>query len=156
MPVRELLQKCITVLDLSSAFLQVPLEQSSRQWTAFHFECSMYQFKTVPYGFKNSLAALTRALDKGLGDCDLNNKLVIYVDDLRIHSSTFTERRHHIELALDKLTRAGFTVNAAKCQFCKPEIKFLGHVISDEGVKADHEKLEAILRYLYLRTKTVA
>jgi hypothetical protein len=43
------------------------------------------------------------------------------------------------DLFLDKLTSAGFTVNAAKCQFCKPEIMFLGHIISDEGVKADRE-----------------
>jgi len=42
----------------------------------------------------------------------------MYVDDLRIHSSTFTERRHHIDLVLDKPTSAGFTVNTAKCQFC--------------------------------------
>jgi len=64
----------------------------------------------------------------------------MYVNDLLIHSSTFTEHVHYIDLFLDKLTRAGFTVNAAKCQFCKPEVKFIGHVISDERVKADREK----------------
>ena len=51
-------------------------------------------------------------------------------------------------LVLGKHTSAGFTVNTAKCQFCKPEIKFLGHIILDEGVKADCERIEAILRYL--------
>ena len=71
----------------------------------------------------------------------------MYVDDLLIHSPTFTEHLHHIDLVLDKLTSAEFTVNAAKCQFCKPEIKFLGHIISEEGVKADCERIEAILRY---------
>jgi hypothetical protein len=75
----------------------------------------------------------------------------MYVDDLLIHSSTFTEHLHHIDLVLDKYTSAGLTVNAAKCQFCKPEIKFLGQVISDEGVKADRERTETILRYLYRR-----
>jgi len=69
----------------------------------------------------------------------------MYVDDLLIHSSTFIE--HHIDLVLDRPTSAGFTVNAAKCQFCKPGIKFLGHIISDEGVKAERERTEAILRY---------
>ena len=137
-PMRELLQKFygakyITSLDLSSAFLQVPLEQFSRQWTAFQFEGNVYQFTTVPYGFKNSLAAFIRALEKVLGDCGLSNNLVMYVDDLLIHSPTFTEHLHHIDLVLDKLTSAGFTVNVAKCQFCKPEIKFLGHIISEEG-----------------------
>ena len=59
---------------------------------------------------------------------------------------TFTDHVHHIDLVLDKYTSAGFTVNAPKYQFCKPEIKFLGHVISD-GVKADHERIEEIFRY---------
>ena len=116
---RELLQKFygakyITSLDLSSAFLQIPLEQFSRQWTAFQFEGNVYQFTTVPYGFKNSLAAFIRALEKVLGDCGLNNNLVMYVDDLLIHSSTFTEHLHHIDLVLDKITSAGFTVNEPK------------------------------------------
>jgi len=146
MPMRELLQKFygakyITSLDLSSAFLQVPLEKSSRQWTAFQFESNVYQFTTVPYGFKNSLAAFIRALERVLGDCGLSNNLVMYVDDLLIHSPTFIEHLHHIDLVLDKLTSAGFTVNAAKCQFFKPEINFLGHIISDKGVKADREKI---------------
>ena len=96
MPMRELLQKFygakhITILDLSSAFLQVPLEKSYRQWTAFQFESNVYQFTTVPYGFKNSLAAFIRALERVLGDCGLSNNLVVYVDDLLIHSLTFTE-----------------------------------------------------------------
>jgi hypothetical protein len=47
--------KYITSLDLSSAFLQVPLEKYSGQWTAFQFERNVYEFSTVPYGFKNSL-----------------------------------------------------------------------------------------------------
>jgi hypothetical protein len=71
----------------------------------------------------------------------------MYVYDLLIHSSTFTEHLHHLDLVFGKLTSAAITVNAAKCQFCKPEIKFLGHVISDEGVEEDRERIDAILRY---------
>jgi len=67
LPLRELLQKFhvasyITSLDLSSTFLQVPLKETSRQWMAFQFQSKVYQFKTVPYGFKNSLSAFIRAL----------------------------------------------------------------------------------------------
>ena len=101
MPMHELLQKFygdkyVTSLDLSSAFLQVPLEKSSRQWTAFQFESNVYQFTTVPYGFKNSLAAFIRALERVLGDCGLSNNLVMYVDDLFIHLLTFIEHLQHI------------------------------------------------------------
>jgi len=72
-PMKELLQrfhgsKYITTIDLSSAFLQVPLHRSSRKWTSFQFGNQVYQYKVVPYGFKNSLSAFIRALDMVLGD----------------------------------------------------------------------------------------
>jgi hypothetical protein len=93
-PLRELLQKFhganyITSLDLSSAFLQIPLKETFRQWTAFQFQSKVYQFKTVPYGFKNSLSAFIRAVEKVLGDEEINNHLVRYVNDLVVHSSVF-------------------------------------------------------------------
>jgi hypothetical protein len=66
-PMRKLLQRFrgssyIKSLDLSSAFLQVPLNKGSRKWTAFQFQSRVYQFASVPYGFKNSLSAFIRAL----------------------------------------------------------------------------------------------
>jgi len=111
MPMHKLLQKFygakyITSLYFSIAFLQVPL----KQWTAFQFESNGYQFTNITYGFKNSLAAFIRALGKVLGDCDLNSILVLYLEDLIIDSSAFTEHLHHIDLVLDKLTSAGFRV----------------------------------------------
>jgi hypothetical protein len=123
MIMHEILQKFygakyIVSLELSSSFLQVLLGQSSRQLTAIQLESNAHQFKTVPYDFKNSLAAFIKALEKVLEDCDLNNNLVLYVIGLLIHSPTFTEHLHHIDLVLDKLTSAGFTFNTAKCQFC--------------------------------------
>ena len=94
LPLRELLQKFhgasyITSLDLSSAFLQVPLKEASRQWTAFQFQSKVYQFKIVPYRFKNSLSAFIRALENVLGDHEISNNLLIYLDDRLVHSSTF-------------------------------------------------------------------
>jgi hypothetical protein len=152
MPMREILQKFYGVkyimsLDLTIVFLQAPLEQFSRQLTAFQCESNVYQFTTVSCGFTNSLTAFIRALEKVLVDSGLNNNSVMYIDDLFIHPSTFTEQLHHTYLVLDKFTSAGFTVNAAKCKFCKHEIKFLGHIISDKVVKADRERIESILRY---------
>ena len=43
----------------------------------------------MPYGFKNSSSAFIRALEKVLWNDEINNNLVMYLDDLLIHSSTF-------------------------------------------------------------------
>ena len=80
-PMKELLQrfhgsKYITTIDLSSAFLQVPLHRSSRKWTSFQFGSQVYEYKVVPYDFKNSLSAFIRVLDMVLGD-SLEENVVI-------------------------------------------------------------------------------
>jgi hypothetical protein len=53
----------------------------------------------------------------------------------------------HLDTVLNKLTFAGFTITARKCSFCKPEIKFLGHVVSREKLMPDPQRIEAILNY---------
>jgi len=150
-PTKELLQrfhgsKFITTIDLSSAFLQVPLNRSSRKWTSFQFGNQVYQYKVVPYGFKNSLSPFIRALGKVLGD-GLADNVVTYLDDVVVHLGCFEDHLRHLDTVLEKLTTAGFTINANKCSFYKPQIKFLGHVISSEGLMPDMDRIKAILSY---------
>ena len=137
---------CISSLDLNSAFLQIPLEKSSRQWTAFQFQNKVYQFTRVPYGFRNSLSAFIRALQTVLGN-DTSEYALHYVDDLVIFSKTFEEHMEHLDYVFGKLTAAGFTLNLGKCNFCKPEIIFLSHVISRNSLRPDPQRIEAILNY---------
>jgi hypothetical protein len=91
-PAQELLQrfhgaKYISSIDLNSAFLQIPLEKSLRIWTAFHFEGQTYQFKRVPFGFRNSLASFIRALQIVLGP-DSTGYVLSYVDNTIVYSKT--------------------------------------------------------------------
>jgi hypothetical protein len=151
-PMRELLQRFhgssyIASLDLSSAFLQVTLRNGSRKWTAFKFQSRVYQFTSVPYGFKDSLSAFIQVLETVLGDDVVNDHVITYVDDLLIHSSSFSDHMEHLDRVLHKLTTAGFTINGSKRNVCKSEIQFLGHIICDKTVKVDPERIQAILRY---------
>ena len=40
---------------------------------------------------------------------------------------------------------AGVTLNPNKCEFSQSELKFLGHIINNQGVKVDPAKTKAIL-----------
>jgi len=136
----------ITTLDLSSAFLQVPLTEASRRFTAFEFQSKVYQYKRFSYGFRNSLAGFMRALQTVLGD-ETCGYVINYVDDILIFSRDFDQHMDHLDTVLNKLASAGFSINARKCGFCKPEIKFLGHVVSKEKLMHDPQQMEAILNY---------
>ena len=81
-----------------------------------------------------------------LGD-GLQDSVVTYVDDVLVHSVCFEDRLRHLDTVLGKLTKAGFTINANKCSFCKSQIKFLGHVISSEALLLDMDRIKAICSY---------
>ena len=115
--------KYISSTDLNSAFLQIPLEESSRIWTAFHFEGQTYQFTTVPFGFRNSLASFIRALQLVLGS-DSTGYVLNYVYDIIVYSNTYDEHVKHIDTVLEKLTRADFTINIDKCVFVSKRLHF--------------------------------
>jgi hypothetical protein len=117
-PAHELLQrfhgaKYISSIDLNNAFLQIPLEESSRIWTAFNFEGQTYQFTRVPFGFHNSLASFIRALQLVLG-LDSTGCVINYVDDIIVNSNTYEEHIKHLDAVLGKLTMAGFTIDIDK------------------------------------------
>ena len=121
-----------------STFLQIPLEESSRIWTAFHFEGQTCQF-----GFRNSFASFIKALQLVLGS-DSKGYVLNYVD-ITVHSNT-CEHIKHLNALLGKLTTACVTINIDECDFCKQE-KNLSHVICDKQVKVDPEWIAAILNY---------
>jgi hypothetical protein len=87
-PIHEILQQFegvqyVSSLDLSLAYLQIELDEDSRNYTAFLFGTTVYQYKRVPYGFKNSLSAFIRALKLTLGK-ETEEYVVFYVDDIDI------------------------------------------------------------------------
>ena len=133
-------------MDLSSAFVQVPFPEASRKYTAFEFQSKVYQYKRIPYGFHNSLAGFLRALQKVLVE-ETCGYVINYVDDVLIFCRSFDQHMDHLDTVLNKLTSAGFAINARTCSFCKPEIKFLGHVFSRGKLVSDPQRIETIMNY---------
>jgi hypothetical protein len=82
-----------------------------------------------------------RALQTVLGD-ETCGYVTNYVDDIFIFSRDFDWYMDHLGTVLNKLTSAGFTINARK-----PEIKFLGHIVSRKKLMPDPQQIEAILNY---------
>lgn len=144
----ELLQefegvKFLSTTDMNSGYWQIPLDEESKQYTAFLFEGHLYEFNRIPFGLKTAGSGFIRALSIALGQ-ELEEFVSCYVDDILIASGTFEEHLEHLERLFMKLEMSGFTLSLAKSRFFREEVSFLGFKLSADGIRADPDRLSVI------------
>lgn len=83
----------------------------------------------------------------------LKQQITIYVDDILIAESSWEKHNSTLASLLEVFAQSGITVNLEKSQFGRSQIKFLGHIISKDGIQPDPEKLEAIMKMPVPTTK---
>jgi len=135
-----------TSLDLASGYWQVEMKPEDREKTAFITQFGTFQFKVMPFGLCNAPATFQRLMDEVLQGI-LWDYVVVYLDDLNIYSRNFDEHLLHLRAVFDRLRRAGLKLNPDKCRFVTPELVFLGHVIDQQGVRTDPEKIEKVKNF---------
>ena len=132
-----------STLDLKSGYWQVELAQEDKEKSAFSTGTGLWQFRVMPFGLCNAPATFERLMEQVLSGVDLATALV-YLDDILVHAATFAKHLGHLRLVLTRLQQAGLKLSPKKCFLLQRRVKYLGHVISKEGVAMDEEKLEAV------------
>ena len=144
--------KVFTKLDLVRGYYQMPIEGSSRPITAFSTARSHYQFKRLSFGLANAPAAFQRGMNVALKKFPCKNVLV-FIDDILIMNESMDE---HMKLVMDVLTtleEIGIKVKVTKCEWFEKEVEFLGHRISENGLRKSEKFLEKVRNFP--RPKTV-
>ena len=135
--------KYFTSLDLVRGYYQMPVEERSREYTAFSTPHGHWQFKRLPFGLKNAPSAFQREMQEVLRGFSWK-KVLVYIDDILIMSDSFEEHLDLVGKVLKILISNGIKIKLAKCSWFKEEIKFLGHVVSSKGVKKTMEYMEKV------------
>jgi len=138
--------KYFSSMDLRSGFWQIELDPTSRDKTAFISHAGLFRFRVMPFGLTNAPATFQRLMDLVLGGLKWSCALV-YLDDIIVYSSSFEDHLHHLELVLQQIQQSGLTLKINKCHFCKTHLKYLGHIVSKEGIRPDPDKLNAVREY---------
>ena len=72
---------------------------------------------------------------------------LIYLDDVLVYSRTFDAHLEHLRLVFNRFRESGLKLKPNKCHFGQKKVKFLGHVISKDGVLPNPDKVSAIKEY---------
>lgn len=135
----------LSSLDIKSAFWQIPLDPASKEKTAFTVPGrGLYHFNAMPFGLHNAPATWQRFIDSVLGP-ELEPYVFVYLDDIIAITPTYTKHLEVLTEIFKRVRAAKLTLNREKCIFCRQELKYLGYVVSEEGLRVDPDKVQAIV-----------
>ena len=136
--------KYFSSLDLKSGYWQVEVEECDKHKTAFTAgPLGFFEFNRMGFGLVNAPACFQRLMQMAMGDLHLKECL-LYLDDIIVFSSTFEQHLERLESVFHRLQQANLKLKPSKCFLFKDQVKYLGHIVSQNGISTDPEKIETL------------
>ena len=135
--------KIFTKLDIRQAFYQIRMDPGSVDLTTFRTRYGSYKCKVLPFGLTNGPTTYQRYMNDVLFDY-LDDFCTAYLDDIMIYSKNELEYEEHVCKVLQRLRKAGLQADIKKSEFSVKRTKYLGFIISTDGIEADPEKTAVI------------
>ena len=132
-----------STLDLASGYWQVEMKDSDKEKTAFRTPFGLFHFKVMPFGLCNAPATFQRLMELILKGLNWTSCLV-YLDDIIIFSKSIDEHLQRLKEVLSRLELANLKIKPEKCKLFQTSVKYLGHIVSDQGIHTDPEKVSTI------------
>lgn len=133
-----------TTLDSAGAFHTLPIHEEHRDYTAFNTPFGQYRFCRLPFGLANAPAAYSRLVQMALDRLPPGFALG-YIDDIVIYSKTLEEHVDHLRQVIALHVQCGMKLNLKKCHLIQPEVEYLGHLVSTDGVRMIPSYVQRIL-----------
>lgn len=130
-----------TKLDMNQAYLQLIVDDKSKQYTTINTHRGLFQFNRLPFGISSSPAIFQRSMDTLLQGIP---HVVVYLDDILITGETEAEHLDNLREVLRRMSEAGLRLKRSKCMFQSPEVTYLGHKVDAQGLHPTEEKIRAI------------
>ncbi|XP_012853665.1 PREDICTED: uncharacterized protein LOC105973192 [Erythranthe guttata] len=135
----------LSMMDASQGYHQIPLEDKDQPAVSFITTTGTYCYVVMPFGLKNVGATYQRLMDK-MFQAQLGRNIEVYVDDMLVKSKKRSTHLADLAETFATLRLYRMKLNPGKCAFGVKAGKFLGYVITQEGIKVNQDKVEAVLR----------
>ncbi|GKB06257.1 hypothetical protein Tco_0834490 [Tanacetum coccineum] len=123
---------------------QIRMAEDDEEKTGFHTEEGVYCFTHMLKELKNSAATLQRMMENVLTD-QRGQNVEIHLEDIVIKRKSEQNLIQDVKETLRKLRRVKIKVDPTMYSFGVKEGKFLGHMVTEEGLRANPERIHAII-----------
>jgi len=133
-----------TTLDLKSGYWQIKIRPEDKEKTAFSVGNGLWQFTVMPFGLCNAPATFERLMERILQGL-ITKICLVYLDDVIVFGKTFEEMAENLKQIFIRFRKANLRINPKKCSLFGRQVKYLGHVITANGIFTDPEKTNAVV-----------
>lgn len=119
------------------------MEEDDKPKTTFVTPMGFWEFNRMPQGVTNAPSTFQRVMEKCMSSLNLKEVLV-FLDDLIVFSETLEQHEERLMRVLHRLKEFGLKLSPEKCNFFRKSVKYLGHVVSENGVKTDPDKISTL------------
>jgi hypothetical protein len=132
-----------TKLDLHLGYHQIRMKEVDIPKTTFITHEGHYEFLVMPFGFCNSPSTF-QSLMNHVFHPFLCHFVLFFFDDIVIYRKTWTYHLSHVDQVLHLLSQHQLFLKQSKCAFGALEVKYLGHLVGEDGVKVDPKRIEVM------------
>ena len=147
--------KYYSTLDLAAGYYQLPLVEHEAIRTGFTAgSLGQFHWKTLPMGIANAPGAFMRTMNTILEEYIAAGICTCYLDDIMVMGKTAQAHIDNLRKVFQKLRDHRLTVKLSKCKFMQTQVKFLGHILSEDGIRADPRKIQSLLDWEFPENAT--
>ncbi|XP_063374947.1 uncharacterized protein LOC134662604 [Cydia amplana] len=133
----------MTTIDLQSGYWQIKIDENDQNKSCFVTVFGTFMFLRMPFGLRNAPSTFQRLMDKFCRELKAES-VFAYLDDLICRSPNFKQHLDDLREIFTRLRYYKLRANRNKCNLACATIKYLGHLITPEGIKTDPDKTKAI------------
>lgn len=135
-------KKYFSVLDLSDGFYNIKLTEDSSDYCCFNSPYGCFKFLRLPFGLSIAPEIFQKYSESAFGDIP---GVVVYCDDLLICGENEREHDDILNKVFQRAKEHNVRFNSDKFQYKLKEVKYFGHIFSENGMKIDPERVNAIV-----------
>ena len=149
--IKDLLDKLskarfLSAIDLASGYHEIKLGDNACAKTALVTRYGLFEYTVLPLGLCNAPSTFQCLMNVVMSGY-IDDFVLVYLDHILVYSNNAEEHEAHLRQVFDQLCKHKLQAKLKKCEFSKPYVKYLWHVVGSGELRVDSDKVAAVLNW---------